>query len=155
MLDITCICEAHMHDAACIRDANFAQGLMLVESCLPEGAVELGEQKDRWTLSEDPDDQKDSLWIWGLFSQPLYPFLLLTVILSQPVELPGGETIPAGKLFLQGEHRRDPEADTLLGAGTVVFKRPEELKADLVGLSDFTYDEPIPCGTFKFLPGPK
>ena len=56
---------------------------------------------------------------------------------------------------LQGEHRRDPEADTLLGAGTVVFKRPEELKADLVGLSDFTYDEPIPCGTFKFLPGPK
>ena len=92
---------------------------MLVESCLPEGTVELGEQKDRWTLSEDPDDQKDSLWIWGLFSQPLYPFLLLTVILSQPVELPGGETIPAGKLFLQGEHRRDPDADTLLGAGTV------------------------------------
>ena len=94
--------------------------------------MELGEQKHRWTLSQDPDDQKDSLWIWGLFSQPLYPFLLLTVILSQPVELPGGETIPAGKLFLQGEHRRDPEADTLLGAGTVVFKRPEELKADLV-----------------------
>ena len=28
-------------------------------------------------------------------------------------------------------------------------------EADLVGLSDFTYDEPIPCGTFKFLPGTK
>ena len=55
-----------MHDAAYIRDANFAQGLMLVESCLPEGTVELGEQKDRWTLSEDPDDQKDSLWILSL-----------------------------------------------------------------------------------------
>uniref|UniRef100_A0A7S0I175 Uncharacterized protein n=1 Tax=Phaeocystis antarctica TaxID=33657 RepID=A0A7S0I175_9EUKA len=131
------------------------QGLMLVESCLPEGTVELGEQKDRWTLSEDPDDQKDSLWIWGLFSQPLYPFLLLAVTLTEPVELPGGETIPAGKLFLQGEHRRDPDADTLLGAGTVVFKVSEEIKADLVGLSDFTYDEPIPCGSFKFLPGQK
>ena len=126
---------------------------MLVESCLPEGTVELGEQKDRWTLSEDPDDQKDSLWIWGLFSQPLYPFLLLALTLTEPVQLPGGETIPAGKLFLQGEHRRDPDADTMLGAGSVVFKVSEAIKADLVGLSDFTYNEPIPCGTFRFLPG--
>jgi hypothetical protein len=31
----------------------------------------------RWTLSEDPNDKKDSLWIWGLFKEPLYPFLLL------------------------------------------------------------------------------
>ena len=43
------------------------QGLMLVESSLPEGAVQLGEQADRWTLSEDPNDRKDGLWIWGLF----------------------------------------------------------------------------------------
>jgi hypothetical protein len=22
---------------------------------------------NRWTLSEDPNDRKDGLWIWGLF----------------------------------------------------------------------------------------
>eukprot|EP00965_Chrysotila_dentata_P097531 3223222-Pleurochrysis_carterae.AAC.3 len=41
------------------------QGLIRVESCLPEGALKLGEMPTRWMLSEDPDDRKDSLWIWG------------------------------------------------------------------------------------------
>ena len=31
------------------------QGAMLVESCVPEGAQVLGQQKNRWTLSEDPE----------------------------------------------------------------------------------------------------
>ena len=39
------------------------QGKLLVESCVPEGAIALGEQVARWTLSEDPEDRKDSLWI--------------------------------------------------------------------------------------------
>lgn len=33
----------------------------------------------RWKLSEDPDDRRDSLWIWGLFKEPLYPFMLLQI----------------------------------------------------------------------------
>lgn len=28
-----------------------------------------------WSLSEDKDDRKDGLWIWGLFEEPKYPFL--------------------------------------------------------------------------------
>ena len=27
----------------------------------------------------------------------------------------------------------------------------EQLQADLVGLSDFTYNEPVPCGRIRFL----
>ena len=48
------------------------QGQMLVESCMPEGALSLGQQKAQWLLSEDPEDRGDSLWIWGLFKEPLY-----------------------------------------------------------------------------------
>ena len=29
----------------------------------------------KWTLSEDKNDRKDGLWIWGLFEEPKYPFL--------------------------------------------------------------------------------
>lgn len=29
----------------------------------------------RWTLSEDKNDRKDGLWVWGLFEEPKYPFL--------------------------------------------------------------------------------
>lgn len=28
-----------------------------------------------WTLSEDKNDRKDGLWIWGLFEEPKYPYL--------------------------------------------------------------------------------
>ena len=33
----------------------------------------------RWQLSEDPEDRKDGLWIWGLFKEPLYPFMLFQI----------------------------------------------------------------------------
>ena len=51
-----------------------------------EDVLQPGQQSARWRLSEDPEDQKDSLWIWGLFKEPLYPFLLLELDLAQPVE---------------------------------------------------------------------
>jgi len=28
-----------------------------------------------WMLSEDKNDRKDGLWIWGIFEEPKYPFL--------------------------------------------------------------------------------
>lgn len=33
--------------------------------------------KARWILSEGEDRRSAGLWIWGLFEEPLYPFLLL------------------------------------------------------------------------------
>lgn len=126
------------------------QGLLSVESCVPEGALALGKQAAVWTLSEDPDDRGDSLWIWGLFKEPLYPFLLAQLELAAPIELAGGEVIPAGPLFMQIDHRRKSNS-VQLGEGAVTYRVAETLKADLVGLSDFSYAEPISCGTVRFL----
>lgn len=126
------------------------QGALLVESCVPENALKLGEQKARWLLSEDPEDRKDSLWIWGLFSDPLYPFLLFELELTEPLALADGVSVPAGPLYFQVDHRRK-DGKVVLGEGAVTYKVSEKLAADLVGLSAVTYDEPVPCGTIRFL----
>jgi len=127
------------------------QGKLSVDSCLPEGSLRLGEQPAQWSLSEDPEDRKDSLWIWGLFSDPLYPFLLFQLDLAAPVDFPEeGVCIPAGPLYFQVDHRRKDGA-VQLGEGDVTYKVSEQLQADLVGLSDFTYNEPVPCGRIRFL----
>jgi len=127
------------------------QGVLLVESCIPEGALALGEQPARWLLSEDPEDRKDSLWIWGLFSQPLYPFILLQLELARPFELADGIAIPAGPLYCQIDHRRTKTGAVQLGEGAVTYKVQEKIKADLVGLSEVVYGEPTACGTLRFL----
>ena len=53
--------------------------------------------------------------------------------------------------YAQAEHRRDPKVGVRLGAGKVTYKVAQKLDADLLGLSGFTYNEPIPCGTMRFL----
>jgi len=129
------------------------QGTVRVVSTLPEGILAEGVETDaygrmkrtqRWTLSEDPDDPKDSLWIWGLFKEPLYPFLLADVQLAQEW---GG--LPAGtKLYLQGEHKRDPKEGTKLGEGTVTLREALALPGGADAGSAF---EPVPCGSYKVL----
>ena len=101
-------------------------------------------------LSEDPEDRGDSLWIGGLFSDPLYPFLLFEMELAESVAVTEETSIPAGKLFFQVDHRRK-DGSVQLGEGQVTYKVTEKLSADLVGLSDFDYSEPVPCGTVRFL----
>lgn len=59
-----------------------------------------------WTLSEDKEDRKDGLWIWGLFEEPKYPFLYFyldvynTTVLASGEEDPiyGGEGVPGDRL---------------------------------------------------------
>ena len=126
------------------------QGFVRVESCVPEGVLTLGQQPARWQLSEDPEDRGDSLWIWGLFSDPLYPYMLLELELEEPVEVGEGVSIPAGTLYCQVDHRRK-DGKVQLGEGTVTYKVTESIKADLVGLSNVEYGEPVPCGKIRFL----
>lgn len=92
---------------------------------------------------------QDSLWIWGLFKEPLYPFILFSLPCVE-IPLADGTAIPAGTLYVQAEHRRDPAQGVRLGAGAVTYRLSQQLDADLLGLSGFTYDEPILCGTSKF-----
>jgi hypothetical protein len=66
----------------------------------------------RWKLSEDPDDPKDGLWIWGLFKEPLYPYMLLSMEtreLSLPSSMDGenDDSIPALKLYARIPHARN------------------------------------------------
>ena len=124
------------------------QGLVYVESCVPEDALEKG--PTRWELSEDPEDRKDGLWIWGLFQEPLYPFCIFSLNLASPITLPGEKTVPAGPLYMQVDHRRKDGA-VELGEGELTYKVTQKQGADLVGLSDFSYGEPVPCGKIRFL----
>ena len=53
--------------------------------------------------SQDPNERKAGLWIWGLFEEPLYPYMLLSFDVNRVEVREGGYHVPAGKLF--GEMR--------------------------------------------------
>lgn len=100
-----------------------------------------------WQLSEDPDDKRDGLWIWGLFEEPLYPFLLVTLD-SEAIGLPAG-----GRLALRMGHKSRPNEDEqLLSSGSVAARRKENYDADLFGLSSAALDEDTPIGTVSIQP---
>jgi hypothetical protein len=70
----------------------------------------------RWKLSEDPDDPKDGLWIWGLFKEPLYPYMLLQMetrelVLSSSKDGLNDDSIPPLKLYAQISHIRTKTND--------------------------------------------
>jgi hypothetical protein len=72
--------------------------------------------KSYWKLSEDPNDPKDGLWVWGLFKEPLYPFMLLQIE-TKELKLPSSESdggskdsIPPLKLYAQISHIRDKDS---------------------------------------------
>ena len=82
-----------------------------------EGGTTLEISRSRWILSEDPNDRKDGLWIWGLFKEPLYPFMLLQLETKELYLSPGGskgnfesrDSIPPLKLYAQISHVRNDE----------------------------------------------
>ena len=126
------------------------QGQLIVDSCIPEGALQCGQPprgRQLWKLSEDPNDPKDSLWIWGLFKEPLYPFILFSLGVCSGSELALAD---GSRLFLQCTHKGDGGL-TALTTGDVSIRVPTEQNADLVGLSQFTYQEPVPFGSARFL----
>ena len=99
-------------------------------------------------LSEDPDDQKDGLWIWGLFKEPLYPYCLLD-IKTNDYTLGGEDSLPPMTLYAKLPHKmekvesnKEGRRQVLLGNADLVKKTPVEMKADPVGLAKVTlYDE--------------
>jgi len=96
----------------------------------------------RWTLSEDPDDRKDGLWVWGLFKEPLYPYLLLTVETEALVlETESEVVLPSSTFFAKIPHRRNDGAVEL--ENTEIFLRSFE-KLQLVGaVAEYTEDMAI------------
>lgn len=111
------------------------QGDLIQISPEEEGNPLLEFGKSRWQLSEDPEDRKDGLWVWGLFAEPLYPFLILSLETSS-IPLPGedGDAIKPLKLYAQIDHKRD-EAGATLGAAQLNVREIENIKADPFGVS--------------------
>lgn len=114
----------------------------------------LAVQRSRWKLSEDPDDPKDGLWIWGLFKEPLYPFLLLQMD-TQEVTLPSSDEgdadrIPPLTLYARVDHVRDRDAGTVELRGADVNVRVAE-RIQLPGASVDVFEEEA-VGQISFQP---
>lgn len=105
----------------------------------------------RWQLSEDPEDRKDGLWVWGLFQEPLYPFLLLQLE-TEPIELPGEKTIAPLKLFAQISHSRDKERGVVLKASQLNIREMETIKADPFGGATVEIYEEVTVGQLSIQP---
>jgi hypothetical protein len=91
--------------------------------------------KSRWQLSEDPSDRKDGLWIWGLFKEPLYPFLLLQLE-TDCIPLPGDQqdAVKPLKLFAQIDHKREKEIGVVLSGGDLNVRETETMKGERIDL---------------------
>lgn len=74
----------------------------------------------RWKLSEDPNDRKDGLWVWGLFSEPLYPFMLLTIETEEYILTDNKTTgVVRERLRKDTKSNPDPDADADRDAGVM------------------------------------
>ncbi|KAK3264931.1 hypothetical protein CYMTET_17773 [Cymbomonas tetramitiformis] len=127
----------------------------------PQGTVEVVEDElgliseegfNFWKLAEeegeDPLD-KGGLWIWGLFSEPLYPLMNIQLDVNE-VPISDGTTFPAGKLFMKVPHARGSKTGVALSGGTLSVRQIVAYQADLIGLSKANIAEVRPCGTVRF-----
>eukprot|EP00977_Amphora_coffeiformis_P008877 scaffold2003_cov157-Amphora_coffeaeformis.AAC.11 len=106
-----------------------------------------------WQLSEDPNDRKDGLWVWGLFKEPLYPFLLLKLATDAiPLEGDEDDVIKPLQLFAQINHRRDSELGVVLDASDLKVRQVETIKADPFGAAKVDLYEEVTVGTLSVQP---
>lgn len=120
-----------------------------------KGGMALELVKSYWKLSEDPDDPKDGLWVWGLFKEPLYPFMLLQIE-TKELLLPGensdgksGDSIPPLKLYAQITHIRNKEVGVELKPSNLNVRVLERIQ--LPGASVDLFEEE-PVGKVSFQP---
>jgi hypothetical protein len=115
----------------------------------------------RWTLSEDKNDRKDGLWVWGLFEEPKYPFLYFSLGIFKSIILPsgaeepifGGDGVPGDRLDMRFSHARDDAKGTVLSDGEMTYTIKELVKADILGLGgDVNVGEPLVAGTISIRP---
>lgn len=115
----------------------------------------------RWTLSEDKNDRKDGLWVWGLFEEPKYPFLYFSLGIFKSILLPsgaeepifGGEGVPGDRLDVRFSHVRDDIKGAVLSDGEMTYTVKELVKADILGLGgDVNVGEPTVAGSISIRP---
>lgn len=133
---------------------RLAQILVTPDNDSPKPTDRLRLKNSFWQLSEDPNDRKDGLWIWGLFQEPLYPYLLLKME-TEAIPLPGdddGDVIKPLQLFAQINHRRDSELGVVLEASDLKVRQVETIKADPFGAAKVDVYEELNVGTLSVQP---
>jgi hypothetical protein len=114
----------------------------------------------RWILSEDPNDRKDGLWVWGLFKEPLYPFLLLQMETAR-IPLPGSgesgdvaddDAIVPLKLYAQIRHKREKDVGVILEGSQLSVRVVETVKADPFGAAKVDLYNNLEVGTISIQP---
>lgn len=123
----------------------------------------------RWKLSEDPNDRKDGLWVWGLFSEPLYPFLLLSIETeeyslisstrstkndgSNDYDETLNDSILPLKIYAQINHKRDRKTGRVtLEPATLTIRKMETVKADILGVASIELYDEIKVGQLSLRP---
>lgn len=104
----------------------------------------------RWQLSEDPNERKDGLWIWGLFAEPLYPFMLIQLETDR-IPLPGDKAdfIKPLKLFAKIKHQREKDVGVVLSGGPLNIREAETFKADPFGAASVTVYDDVTVGSLQ------
>ena len=80
--------------------------------------------------------------IWGLFKEPLYPFLLLNFEIDR-ISLPGGEddSIKPFQLYAQVNHKRGENGEVMLDlVSDINIREKESFKADPFGAANVLID---------------
>lgn len=139
------------------------QGTFVIQDTTTMPSSRLKFSRTRWQLSEDPNDRKDGLWVWGLFKEPLYPFLLLqletdaipliTSTSSKENEDTVKDAIRPLRLFCQLEHKRDSNGSvTLSPTSELKIRQMETVQADIFGAATADIYEEINVGTLSLQP---
>jgi hypothetical protein len=114
----------------------------------------------RWILSEDPSERKDGLWVWGLFKEPLYPYLLLQMETAR-IPLPGSggagdgsdeDAIVPLKLYAQIRHKREKDVGVVLEGSQLSLRVVETVKADPFGAAKVDLYNNLEVGTISIQP---
>mmetsp|Transcript_1694 Transcript_1694/g.2523 ORF Transcript_1694/g.2523 Transcript_1694/m.2523 type:complete len:241 (-) Transcript_1694:33-755(-) len=110
--------------------------------------------KGRWQLSEDPEDRKDGLWIWGLFKEPQYPFMLFQIETSEyTLAGPENDAILPLNLYAQINHKRDKDTGNVeLDAAVLNIREIETMKADPFGAAKIDIYDEVKVGQLSLRP---
>jgi hypothetical protein len=113
--------------------------------------------QSRWKLSEDPNDRKDGLWVWGLFKEPLYPYMLfsfetLPILWNEATN----DFIPSLQLYVQLNHTRNRDTGAVSLSSNTLYdlkiRQMETIAADPLGVSKVDVYEELTVGTFSIQP---
>lgn len=114
------------------------QGYVFVEDDI-NGLIKVNDKglTSNYKLSEDINDRKDGLWIWGLFEEPKYPYLYFTLnvydtlFVGEEEKKIYGKGVAGGKFFLRFNHSRDKNNNVLLSDGIITYQQIEMVQVGM------------------------